>query len=734
MGTVTGPPPPRSDEDLDAQALEALIEEARRRARRRRLGYAVSALAVVAAGLLGFNFFDGGGGTRSSDGGEARPAEAAVSPQVTDSEWRAARGLEGGSITAFAVDPQHPNTVFAATWEAGVFKSADGGRRWHHLDLGSEVSRVDALAIAPGEPKTVYAGTGRGVLTTTNGGRSWQATGAGILGKETAEQHEHRGIEGYVSSLAVDPRDADVAYAGTWEKGLFKTEDGGRSWRRIGPNTLRVNTLSFQPGSSGVVYAGGRGVHRSRDGGATWHPAGLRGEYVTALALDPKHPQTIYAGTMVDHFRAGTVSGDIFKTTDGGASWRRSRRDRQPVSAVAVHPHDTNVVYAETWAPQVLKTANGGRTWHSLDSGGSSSALALDPRDPETIYVGTGDNVDKGAGVAKSVDGGRSWRPMNAGLTAARVSALAVAPGGRAEAYAAVLGRGVFERVGGRWRATKTSDRLYTAVAVDPRDPANVYAATDEGVFRSANGGASWSASSMTEPLGGWPAGGRLSALAVDPKNSKNVYAIAVNDGTRTGGGVTGIYESLALKSMDGGRTWPTLTSVQSVVVPATQIGFIPDNVHRSPLAIDPRDPHVLYAGGAGVVKSSDGGLTWRRSGLGRTPVLGLAVDPSEAGVIYAATDAGAFKSTDAGATWLPLRGALDGARVKALAIDPEHHRTVFAGTDGGVLWSTDGGRRWHRFTHLPHRPFPTLAVDRSAGLLYAGADGGGIFELKLAR
>ena len=168
--------------------------------------------------------------------------------------------------------------------------------------------------------------------------------------------------------------------------------------------------------------------------------------------------------------------------------------------------------------------------------------------------------------------------------------------------------------------------------------------------------------------------------------------------------------------------------------VPAAPGDFAAPAVHTSLLAIDPRNPQVLYAGGRGVNKSSDGGLTWRKSGLGYTPVLALAVDPSEARVLYAGTNAGAFKSTDAGATWLPLRGALDGVRVEALAIDPDDHRTVFAGTDGGVFWSIDGGVHWHRFTHLPHRTFDALAVDRSAGLLYAGANGGGIYELELAR
>jgi len=173
MGTLTSPPSlPDSEDRNDADALEALIEEARRRARRRRRGYGALALVLAAAGLLGFSILDSGGGTGTAEGG------GGVSAQITDGRWRPAPGLEGGTITALAVDPQHPDTVFAATIQAGVFKSADGGRTWRSLDLPSRMGRPDAIAIPPADPETLYVGTGRGVAKTTDGGRSWRLTGS----------------------------------------------------------------------------------------------------------------------------------------------------------------------------------------------------------------------------------------------------------------------------------------------------------------------------------------------------------------------------------------------------------------------------------------------------------------------------------------------------------------------------------------------------------------------------
>jgi photosystem II stability/assembly factor-like uncharacterized protein len=582
----------------------------------------------------------------------------------------------------------------------------------------------------------VYVGTGRGVFKTTNGGRSWGPTSAGVLGKETARQHQFRPSEGYVSSLIVDPRDADVVYAGTQENGVFRTDDAGRSWRHVGPSApwFRVNKLTFQPGNPSVIYAAlVRGVYKSGDGGATWRPAGLRSVFVGALAVDPKHPQTLYAGTYEEK-EPDIVGGSIFKTTDGGATWRRTKRVVQDsIAAIAIDPHNTDVVYAETWG-DVVKTADGGRTWRSVDPGPTvgGPALALDPRTRGTIYLGAGYGFD-GAGVAKSVDGGRSWRQMNAGLTTARVTALAVAPGGRGTAYAAVVDRRLFKRVDGTWRRAHAGlNSEVETVAVDPRHARNVYAGSGA-VFSSVDGGEHWTESSLQDVPGRWPEGGRMTAVAVDPENSSTVYAIATREAT-TGDGLRESHESLLFKSLDGGQTWPKFVTVRAVDAPAVPGEPVGPDVHPSPLAIDPRDPQVLYAGGRGVSKSSDGGMTWRRSGLGNTPVLALAIDSSQAKTLYAGTEAGVVKSTNAGASWQRLHGALDGARVGALAIDPEHHRTVFAGTDNGVSWTTDGGLTWHRFTHLPHRPFNALAVDRSAGLLYAGADGGGIFELKLGR
>jgi photosystem II stability/assembly factor-like uncharacterized protein len=700
---------------------------------------------AVAAGVLGFSVLDGGGGTGIAEG------EGGVAAQVTDGMWRPAPGLEGATITALVVDPQHPDTVFAATLQAGVFKSADGGRTWRSPLLPSRLGRADAIAVAPADPETLYVGTERGVAKTTDGGRSWRLTGSDLRGKRMRGEGYWRPGKGFVYTLVVDQRDPDIVYAGTWNRGVLKSTDGGASWRPTGLGA--VSQLLFDPQDPGTLYAaavgavtafgdamervsdgegrGRGGVFKSSDQGESWDPVGLQGTTVHALALDPEHPGTTYAGT---------DTKGILKTTNGGANWRNAGLKGRTITGLTLDPSNTDIVYATTpWGGGVFKNEDGGRSrsWRTIagtPSGGTghefSTALALDPRNPATIYVATSaDLTGEGVGVSKSLDGGRSWRPANAGLNGARVSALALAPGSPGTAYAAVAGRGVLKRADGRWRTVNTGliNLFATAVAVDPQDPATVYAGTLGGIYKSTNAGANWGRASFTPIL----RDDRIDSgpePVVDPQHPATVHAITASHDAVPG------YESLVYRSQDGGRTWPRSSQVQAVDVPEAPGASIDQPVPTPPLAIDPLNPDTLYAGGLGVHRSVDGGKTWRHAGLPRSPVLALAVDPKETAVVYAGTDAGLSKSTNAGTTWQPLQGALDDVRVEALAIDPKYRRTVIAGTDQGVFWSTDGGDRWRHFTHLPPRTFDALVVDRSAGLLYAGANGGGIYELELAR
>jgi photosystem II stability/assembly factor-like uncharacterized protein len=361
---------------------------------------------------------------------------------------------------------------------------------------------------------------------------------------------------------------------------------------------------------------------------------------------------------------------------------------------------------------RIFRSADGGRTWRALDVGRRAAPLAFDPHKAGTLYASDlGTPVDlAGAGILKSTDGGNSWRALSAGPTAAQVKTIVVDPRNPGIAYAAVDGRGVFKRTAGRRRAANKGlgDLSVHAVAVDASSTATVYAGTETGVFRSTDGARSWHAVGLDAIA--------VRALALHPEYPGIVYAATGGILVKNPNGRLG-----QTGWSGGGPSWEVVTNYK------TQSSDV--------LAFDPLKPETQYVGGLGLMKTVDGGASWRRSGLTGIRVHALALDPKEPTVLYAGTDAGLFTSTDAGTTWRALGHRLTDAKVFAVALDPEERQTIYAGTDTGVFLSTDRGATWSKLGGgLPLRTYDALAVDRAARRLYAGALGAGIYELRLPR
>ena len=287
--------------------------------------------------------------------------------------WRSMQaGLEGNPIMALAIDPRVPSTLYAGTERnliptaAGVFKSVDGGRTWRAANRGLAGNSVDALAIDPQEPTTLYAGANRdgftvrkgGVFKTTNGGRTWKAVNAGLVGNQDVE------------ALAIDPHKPATLYVTSWGE-IFKTTNGGRLWRAVnaGLSGSLVYALALDPKNPATLYAGGESLFKSTDGGRAWRAVttGLgRFKGVQALAIDPRRAETIYVGT---HYDDRIVSHSrVFKSTNGGRSWRAANaglpKDTS-VEAFAIDPVTPTTVYAGTHGDGVFKSTNGGRRWRS---------------------------------------------------------------------------------------------------------------------------------------------------------------------------------------------------------------------------------------------------------------------------------------------------------------------------------------------------------------------------------
>ncbi len=418
---------------------------------------------------------------------------------------RAASGLPpapfGVFEVAFAARPA--GTAFATTI-AGLYRTFDAGLSWKRLDHGLPAASFYPLALAPSDPKTVYVSlAGSGLYRTADGGASWQHVSA------------PPGVSGPVL-LTVSPHSPRTLYAGLDGGGpLFRSTDGGAHWSTLS-GVSDVASVAFDADPQ-RVYAGVfslplGGVVRSDDGGASWtrRSQGMTGLATPLFTVDPSDPDRLW-----------TMAGALFRSANAGARWARANspsRDElgwlaagaspELFAAVpfAVIPHG-GPFYA------VWKTADDGASWKQVIDPIwiDVPQILVAPSDPSTIYVAGQGLVGAGgrSEIYRSTDHGETWQLQPDGdlSSLCYVRGIAVAPSAAGVVYLS----------GGRNNAS-TSE-------------------CDPVVLRSADGGATWS-----PPGTGLPPGPGAVELAVDPRDPDQVY------GATTNGGVW--------RSTDGGRTW----------------------------------------------------------------------------------------------------------------------------------------------------------------------------------
>jgi photosystem II stability/assembly factor-like uncharacterized protein len=706
----------QDDRDLAQRVadLEALIKEARRRARRRRRIYA--AIVLTALGAAAWASFDmgGSGGVslgRSAAGGPSGSAAAASSP----GRWVPTGGPEGGGVLSLAVDPANPAIVYAGGW-GNVFKTTNSGGRWR--DVSHEPwQHVTAIAIDPTHPDTVYAGADRGIGKSVDGGRHWRMVNTGLFTGDTLMRW---GRERWLGGLLVDPHRPQTVYA-LGSGGLFRTTNGGGYWRFVRPRLGRFSFLRaavIDPAHPGTVYAswtvsgyGGRSnLYKTTNGGDSWQRVAVQGTKPSfaSLVIDADSPGTIFA---TDDTYAG-----VYTSTDGGTTWSVLTLPLQTADGLHVLAGSRGTLYATTASGTLFTSADAGATWQTLGTktGLAYSPLAVDPQNPETLY-GAGD------GVVKSIDGGRNWTAAGTGLVNTLISSLVLAPGSSTTLYAGTYG-GIYKTTnrGQTWQREKIAaagTAWVVTLAVSPQRPRALYAvAQGRGLFKSSDAGVHWSRAQTTFPSKG------VQAIAIDPQHPRTLYIAdcggacsaptfqKTDDGGASWRKITGIpwaVRSLAIdpqrpntvfagttrgeifRSSDGTRSW------QQVATPPA----LPKSHQYAvvTIAIDPRNPDNVYAGRrtGGILKSSDGGNTWTKANTGLTDrsVNTLTIDPRDPRILYASAGApstiapaAVFRSTDGARTWHPFSAGLSAGGVTAFAIDPSG-RTVFAATNGdGVL------------------------------------------------
>ncbi|MHC5002127.1 MAG: WD40/YVTN/BNR-like repeat-containing protein, partial [Planctomycetota bacterium] len=352
------------------------------------------------------------------------------------------------------------------------------------------------------------------------------------------------------------------------------------------------------------------------------------------------------------------------------------------IADIAIHPEDQSTWYVAVGSGNVWKTTNAGTTWTPIfDDQGSYSigCVTLDPRNPDVVWVGTGENVSGrhvgyGDGIYRSLDGGTTW--TNLGLRES-------------------------EHIG--------------RIIVDPRDSDVVYVACegplwspggDRGLYKTTDGGATWE-----KMLGGGEHTGVLSVVQ-DPRDPDVLYAATQQRFRNVAALMDGGPESGIHKSTDGGRTWRRLHH-----------GLPTENMGKIGLAISPQDPDVLYATielanrTGGFWRSADRGETWEK----RNDYLSGGTGPHYYQELYACPhrfdrvyqmDVRMHVTEDGGRTFRRMTERNKHSDNHALAFDRDDPDYLLAGSDGGLYESWDRGESWKFVANLPITQFYKVAVD----------------------
>ncbi|MDT7605152.1 MAG: hypothetical protein QOF61_3149, partial [Acidobacteriota bacterium] len=386
----------------------------------------------------------------------------------------APQSAKSGGFDAFAakLDASGSSLVYS-TFIGGVNGETGYGVG---VDAGGN-AYVAGSAASPSINGTTLPKHGSPTYKSADAGGTWAASSNGIA-------------DAGITSLTVDPTNSSTLYAAG--SVVLKSTDGGASWSATPPllfspnNVATPRSITVDPTAPATLYAATTlGLYKSTDGGNSWVESdnGFSGSAISNyyVLVDPSSPATLYAGTL----------RGIYKSTNGGSSWVAANNgltfSPPTVYRLAFDPTNSGTIYAAT-ARGVFKSTNGGNSWTPASTGlpGSPSlpivSLAIDPASPNTLYA-----ASQFAGVFKSTDGGGSWSAANNGLTATFNGTPSVLP--------------------------------TNAVAINPLAPATLYAATNLGVYKTTDGGATWAASNngLANKI--------INGVVVDRLTPANVYA-----------------------------------------------------------------------------------------------------------------------------------------------------------------------------------------------------------------
>lgn len=680
-----------------------------------------------------------------------------------------------GRIADVVIHPENENTWYLAVGSGGVWKTENSGVTWSPVFDEQPVYSIGCLALDPANPHVVWVGTGEnvggrhvgygdGIYKSDDGGASWNNLGL----KES--QH--------ISKIIVHPKNSDVVWVAAqgplWnkggERGVFKTTDGGKTWRKTlgdeewtgatdllidprDPNWLYAAT--WQRCRTVAAYMGGgpgTAIYRSKDGGESWIklenglPSSNMGKI--GLAISPQQPDVIYAAIELDRRQGG-----VYKSVDRGASWKKQSETVSGATGphyyqeLYASPHQFNRLYLMDNRIQISE--DGGKTFlrmNEKNKHGDNHAIAFKADQPEYLLVGSD------GGLYESFDLAKNWRFMpNLPLT--QFYKVAVDD---AKPYYFIYGgtqdngtqRGPSQTDNSQgitnedWNLVLWADGHQPAT--EPGNPNIVYAEAQEGFLYRIDLATGEKISIQPQPEAdeGFERFNWDSPILVSPHSPTTIYYASQrlwksNDRgdswTAISGDLTKNQERITLPIMDKTWSWDSPWDVYAMSTYNT----------ITSIAVSPLQENLIYVGtDDGLIQmTEDGGANWKKIAVGSLPdvpetafVNDIKTDLFDENTVYVALDNHKYgdfspyllKSTNKGKTWKSISGNIPKKTlVWRVVQDHVDKDLLFAATEFGIYFTVDSGKKWVKITGgVPTISFRDLAIQRQENDLVGASFG----------